>query len=433
MKPYVLFLIVLLAACGGQPAPSGSPSPIPSPGGVSVSSAQMPQIPAHVLTWMSFEDTADLPLPTVPLASFASDVDWALLNSGGADNESLQAAGIKTAVYTDPNHYIVGDSTVLQRLFTIADVAASCSKAPVAWAKPGIKPAYITDIRLADVAGKWKAALDAITQAHGPFTAAFEDTSDDPYTYASPGPPCASNGQPVLATTWTNQTAKMEGAVGYPVIFNDLASNGKGASAGLGLLHGPALGGLAESCYGNRPTSPKANGARWIGEAQTELYAHRQHKLFVCHNEETTDGATPIALDARLYQFASFMLTYDSTTSIYGSHWAVGKSQVRVQPETGLVALAPVLQVSDVSQLVDAFGVYQRLYADCRLNGVKVGACDFAVNPDAKKTQPLHLPFAAGHVLALSGSGILDGGTVILLPAAPPSTLGPTEAIVVFP
>ena len=83
------------------------------------------------------------------------------------------------------------------------------------------------------------------------------------------------------------------------------------------MAHGPSDGDVTVPFqrYGN------------IYSAQAGFTATRENRWFV-----SSDGASVLALDSRIYQLASFLLGYDLATSIYSSHWAVGASNVQVEP-----------------------------------------------------------------------------------------------------
>jgi len=54
------------------------------------------------------------------------------------------------------------------------------------------------------------------------------------------------------------------------------------------------------------------------------------------------------------------------------------------------------------------------------------------VNPDTQFSHTFPFPQYT-HTLVLSGSGTIDGGTMSTNGAAPPTTLGPSQAAIVFP
>jgi hypothetical protein len=135
--------------------------------------------------------------------------------------------------------------------------------------------------------------------------------------------------------------------------------------------------------------------------------------------------------DARLYALASFLLTYDPSTSVLWEQFAT-PSGFHVEPESQLVVLDPLTATpSSVGSLQQAGGAYGRQYGQCYLAGNFVGPCAVVVNPTSST---LAFPFPQyAHTLVLSGGGILDGGTVAANGPAPPQSLAPEEAAIVFP
>jgi hypothetical protein len=156
----------------------------------------------------------------------------------------------------------------------------------------------------------------------------------------------------------------------------------------------------------------------------------QQHKLFMCYSSNLSTASTAIA--ARLYVYASFLLTYDLGTSLIWEYFQTA-SWYTVEPESQLVALSPAVATpSTISGLRQSTGVYARKYGACYLAGRLVGACAVVVNSDNVSSH--RFPFTGyHHTLALHGGGILDGGTVATNGAAPPSNLAPISAVIAFP
>lgn len=392
----------------------------------------------HLLTWIEGPDGVGDPGPNLPPSEFAPYVNYALLAAGGGELENYASAGITTVLYSEPNHYLPKAKMKIDELLSMADVADSCGGAKVQWSKPGMPLTWVTDVRMDQVAQAWKQSVDEIAKQDIAPDIVFEDSSDAPYFYASPAPPCDPfTHQVVTPQVWSGATEAMEGKLGYPVLFNGLM-NGSGWNApdGILLVHGPAVGGLAELCYGSDEYGQgihKNYGQAWIVSETTEITFALAHKLFVCHNNETTWGGAPSALDARMYQLSSFLLTYDPSTSVFGSHWGVGPSNTKVQPEEQFVPENPeVVEPATIAALLGPDSLYHRRYADCYLSGVDEGRCDVIVNPSGNKTYSIDEEFSIGHGLVLQGSGIFDGGTASVV-AGSLTSLPPTEAAIVFP
>jgi len=392
----------------------------------------------HLLTWIEGPDGVGDPGPDLPPAQFAPYVNFALLAAGGGELKNYGAAGITTVLYSEPNHYLPHAKMKIDQLFTMGDVADDCAGAKVLWNKPGMPQTWVTDVRMPHVAQAWAESVALTVQQNGPPNIVFEDSSDAPYWYASPAPPCDPHTrQTVTPQVWSAATEVMESKVGYPVLFNGLMNgSSKKVPDGLLLVNGPAIGGLAELCYGSDQYDQgihKNNDVAWQISETTEITFALAHKLFVCHNNETTDGSVPAALDARMYQLSSFLLTYDLSTSVYGSKWAVGPSNTKVQPEEQFVPVNPeVAEPATIGVLLGADGNYHRRYADCYMSGVDRGRCDVIVNSSKNVTNGIAEEFTIGHGLVLQGSGIFDGGTASIV-SGTLTSLAPTESAIVFP
>jgi hypothetical protein len=392
----------------------------------------------HLLTWIEGADGTGNPGPKLPPSQFAPYVNYALLAAGGGDIQPYGSAGITTVLYSEPNHYLPGSKMLFDQLLSMNQVALSCSGAYVQWNKPGMPLTYVTDIRMPQVAQIWKESIDLTAQQYGAPNIVFEDSSDGPYFYSTPAPPCDPNThQVVQPPVWTAATEVMEGAVGYPVIFNGLQNgNGYKSPNQVQLVNGPAIGGLSELCYGSdnyNQGQHKNNGIAWTTNETTELTFVLAHKNYVCHNNETTDGSVPSAIDARIYQLSSFLLTFDINTSVYSSKWGVGASNTKVQPEEQFVPENPAIPIpATIAGLLEADGNYHRRYSDCYLYGTDYGRCDIIVNNAKLKTHSVSEQFTIGHELTLQGSGFFDGGTASIVPVTL-TTLGPMEAAIVFP
>jgi hypothetical protein len=409
----------------------GGQAPSPAPSHAAVKALATP-FPTRLKSWV---DLANNGIPAAGALQLARYADIAMEGSGGGITRQLQAASIKVAIYSEPNHYLPGGTMAIEKLFSMADVARTCNGQPVRWLQ-GPGTTYLTDIRNPVIASIWKQSLEKIFASNGQADYVFEDTSDNPYSAASPAPPCGAHGQIVFPSVWTSAEKAMESTLGYPVVFNGLANgSNKIASYAVGLLYGPAAGGLSEVCYStyDYPTGVlKNSGTAWEVNEQTELTAGAQQRIYVCQASETTDGSAPAAIDARLYQYASFALTYRYATSYYSSHWAVGSSGVMVQPEIMLVPNNPVApEPTNIAALLGKDGAYHREYQHCTIAGIDFQHCDVVVNPSATKTVILAEPFSPTHHLVLAGSGVLDGGNAALGTGAPAS-LGPEEGAVLF-
>jgi hypothetical protein len=255
--------------------------------------------------------------------------------------------------------------------------------------------------------------------AEGQYDAVFEDDANTvEYTK---GRPCNFD-----ANDWLSATVAMQGALGFPVIYNGLSNfRDRTVSISIG-LNQTAIGGMMEECYAAARV-PKQGGDRWYVAEATELRMVQARKLFFCYDNDTSPAAG--ALDARMYVLGSFLLTFDPGTSALWEYYQ-GPSRFHVMPETQLVPLQPRKPISSVDDLRTIGGVYEREYAQCAIGGQSAGPCVIAVNPDGGP-HPLTLG-GYRRTLQISGAGIVDGGTIRVSATAPPSQLGGLSAVIAF-
>ena len=345
---------------GGNAAPYSNPAPLPSP---------------HLLTSI---DTGDI--PNISLQQAAQYTTIGHDSGEPQQNAAYESAGINAVPYTDINHYLPGDGAGTNPFLSMADVALTCSGQPVQWVKPGHPEIYLTDPRNPGTVAAWEAWYANFAANGGVTWAIYEDTADNPFTYAQPAPPCAADGSgPVAQAEWTAAEEAQEGAMqafsGKPIIFNGLAAGyNKNMPPTNALLDGPAAGGEAEACA-------PSNTTEWMNELLIQIHAVENHKYFVCHGNVSTDGSTPQAIAFRNYHFASMMLDYDLQHTVYESYWAVGPSNLRVEPESEVVPINPEKPISSPADMLKIGGSYARRYGKCYVAGVLVGQCAAVVNP----------------------------------------------------
>ncbi len=396
----------------GHEQPNGSPAPLPSP---------------HLLTSI---DTGDI--LNIPPAQAAPYVTIGHTASSPLQADQYSSVGIDAVPYTDINHYLPGDTSGTNPFLSMGNVALTCSGQPVQWVKPGHPTIYLTDPRNPTTVLAWEAWYTNFVNNGGSTWAIYEDTADSPYTYAQPAPPCAADGSgPVSQAEWTAAAEAQEGAMqafsGKAILFNGLAAGyNKLMPATNALLDGPVAGGEAEACA-------PSNTTEWMNELIIQIHAVQRQKYFICHGNLTTDGSTPQAIAFRNYHFASMMLDYDINHTIYESYWAVGLSNLRVEPESEVVMLNPLKAVINTpADLLKPGGAYGRRYGKCYVAGVYVGACAAVVNPNSTPVAYPYPPTRYTHTMLLTGSGVYDGATVSAAGPAPGATLAPYSGEVVF-
>ena len=219
----------------------------------------------------------------------------------------------------------------------------------------------------------------------------------------------------------------MQKSLQFPVIYNGLSNfTDRTVSPSIG-LNASAIGGMMEQCYAGGAGSPPSAGDAWIVAENTELRMAAAHKIFFCYGNDTSPAAD--VLDRRLYVYASFLLSYDPQRSVLWEYYE-GTSHFHVMPETQLVALQPERRVASIQDLQTRTGIYERVYRACYLRGAPVGRCAIAVNPDLAS----HRLSLSGYTrtIALAGGSIVDGGSVRIIAARPPSELDGRSAELAF-
>jgi Hypothetical glycosyl hydrolase family 15 len=366
-------------------------------------------VPSHVQTSDYFGGYSGTHLVAANVA--ARWLTWASTNVN--DSPTLRALGVKTMMYTDPNRAMSG-----QAEFTAGESAFAhdCSGARISARRVG---QYLMNPSSPALRAAWKAHVVRYMAA-GHFDAVFEDDAAN-LAYLS-GQPCNAS-----QSDWTQATIALQQYLGYPVIYNGLSNfSGQTVSPAIA-LNATAIGGMMEQCYGVSARQPKSPGTHWIVTENTELAMTRARKLFFCLNNDTSDAGT--STDARLYVYASFLLSYDPAYSVLWELYK-GPSQFHVMPETQLVALRPRSALASISDALTASGVYQREYAACYLAARNQGPCVIAVNPDTT-AHPLSLS-SYHRSLTLTGGSVVDGGTALIGGTPPPAQLAPLSAIIAF-
>lgn len=389
------------------PQPVGTPTPTPGP------IAQKHMLTADYLG--GYYGTTSISWSTA-----AQYLTWASTNAANAN--AISSTGMKTMLYTDPNRVQSNDPMYTTNETTFAH---DCSGNRITDTF-GTTTQYVMDVTSSSLWTLYHNTLvNQIGTAH--FDAIFEDDA---------GPLSGYTGFSALPCNYTDSAwltggKSLNDAATSPVIFNgESGLQGHSVSLSLGLLSDSnTLGGNYEHCYTD-DTNPAENGWLWQAVENSELQTIAQSKLFECQERNSSTASTAQA--ARIYGLASFMLTYNPSTSVLWEMFAT-PSGFHVEPESQLVALNPVVaQPSSITGLQTASGVYGREYQDCYIAGNFVGPCAMEVNSDPTLTMTNPYPQYT-HTLVLSGGGIVDGGTIATNGPAAPSSMGPMTAYVVFP
>lgn len=360
--------------------------------------------------------------------SWSQAVPWVnYAQTSGADATAIAAYGIKTQMYVDPNRSIsgVGDPMYTSDESTFAH---DCAGNRITYNYNG-QLEYVMDIGASSTQNRFTSYTSSQTSQYH-YDVMFQD---DAGPIGQLTPSLLANGLPCgySDSAWLAAGQTLDSLSPVPVIFNGLnLLNGHDPSLSVGLLSDPnTIGGNYEHCFSDNAT-PKMTAWLWSAIENTQLQVIGRNKLFVCNLRNTGDPASQT--DARIYSIASFLLTYSPQNSMYWSEFSTA-SGLHVFPEQELVPLDPLMPTPvSVSQLQTSTGNYAREFAHCYIAGQFVNSCAVVVNPDSSASHTFPLP-QYQHTLVLSGSGVLEGGTMSTNGPPPPMTLPPAGAAIVFP
>jgi hypothetical protein len=340
-------------------------------------------------------------------------------------------AGIKTVLYVNPlmpvpdNRsefpLITGSYRNLQ--------AADCGGSPVrSYGGNG----YLLDVRKPQAREAVREVVDAYVKkvrdddpdVSEPIDLVFVDNANS--FYGVRPMPCGYN-----ASDWTNAMDAALAGSRFPLVINTLSVTPARLPEKVAALRGNNIVGLMyEHCFTDR---------QWIAEETAQILTIRSLKAlhkppgagFWCYvngREGAGDAAT--LTQQRLFQYASFLLTYDPAYSVYESAYRTMPSTFKVFPETQFVPLGPEIAASSIEDLRDG-GVYEQRYSYCYYRGKFIAACEIAVNPNLGTAS---VPDASDYrrSAVLNGAGVLDGGTMTFN-GPPVDTLGPYSAAILLP
>ena len=371
-------------------------------------------VPRHVQTsdyWKGYAGTKN-----VPADQAAQWLSWVETDAPGA--AEIGPLGVRTILYSNPNRIVPSNKV----LYTDEDdqYAHSCSGGR-ARGESEYAGEYLTNPRSATLLRNWKRFVD-IHERVARFDAIFVDEAVGAI-YAE-DTPCGYS-----LDSWIRDEASLLQSLGRPTIYNGLSDyNGHGVAKEIA-LNRTAAGGMMEECYARLRADHRVGDWRWIATENTELQMARDRKYFFCYGRDLTPADQ--ADDSRMYTYASYLLTYDLQTTVLWQYYKT-PSGGHVMPESQLVAEEPLVRtVSRIDQLRGSGGSYVRKYAACYIAGRSVGPCAAAVNPDSGSAHGVDLQ-GYRRTLVLNGSGVFDGGAIQTSGGAPPSTLGPLQAVIAF-
>jgi hypothetical protein len=362
----------------------------------------------------------------VSAAQAAPYLTWAQTDYRSAN--TISAAGIKTQLYVDPNREASTDPMWGYSYQTESDFAHDCSGSRITFNNTAGR--YVMDPQSATLQQHFAQYVSSQTaKAH--FDAVFEDNAgplgpDQAYAAFSPSLPCGYSD-----AAWTAGGQTLDQAAPIPVIVNGInVPNGHDVSLTAQLYASSnTVGGNFEGCYDD-VNKLKQTDWFWQTTENTELQTLAQGKLFVCMLRN--QGAASSNTDARIYGYASYLLTYDPNNSVFWEEFQT-PSGFHVEPESQLVPRDPLVPApASITALQVGTNVFGREYAHCYIAGRFVSACAVVVNSDGYYSHTFPYPQYT-HTLVLSGGGILDGGTMATNGPPPPQSIGPGEAVIAFP
>jgi hypothetical protein len=419
-----------LAACAAafslvDCSSAGAPHPQPGAAGSSVraranliagagSVLRDLSVPKHVLTWDWYLHVGEVD-PQVA----APYLDYAAVQH--ADANAFDAAGIKTILYTDPNRTYVGQPMYTNDESTFAH---DCNGNRITIPSKPIKT-YQMDPRSPHLEPLWAAWVNGVLGAGYNYTYIFEDSANS--VHGNSAVPCGYD-----ETSWTAASNANDVALGQNIIYNGLGTLGDGWNKPPPsiLINPTTFGGHLEGCYANVSLqNPMPKTTVWYNFETTELTMSNLPKTFVCRGLKASPAEN--SYPERIYQYASFLLTYNLDTSIISEKFST-PSNLHVYPEETLVALEPLIQSpASVAALKKSSWVFGRQYAACYLGGQLIGSCAAVVNAgNAANSRPFPWPGIYSHTLLLSGAGIIDGGTASAAGPPPPAMVPGTSAVI---
>ena len=377
----------------------------------------------HLLTWDKIDGSTNT-LKISP-AQAAPWLDYALTNP--ANGLAVQAAGIKSALYMNPNRQAPGE---IMYGNDESEFAHDCSGNRIKEYHPN-PDSYYTDPHSSVLESLWAHALAEELSWGAVADYVFEDNADAAVPQNMTSLPCNFSW-----SDWTSATNSLDAQLGVPIIGNSLGYVlPKTSVPGPGIgIDTTTAGDMSEDCYAGRTPTGYYFVPRWQALENTEIQMGQANKLFICHEDWAVDAAS--SYPQRMYFYASVLLTYNQATQVIDTEFAT-PSNLHVMPEAQLVPTNPVvLTPSDISGLAQPSGVYGREYGACFLAGNYVGPCAIVVNPYNPLSGPARaFPWSTTyhHTLTLHGEGVFDGGTVSVTGPQPPSMMPGGTAVIAFP
>lgn len=410
---------------GATPTPAATPptaaTPLPTataapPPGTSASSV------THVLTADVLYGYGGTPTST-SLSAVKPYVSWVQTDSTYAG--LIRSAGIKVDVYTNfwrnyssdnPN---VGYADLKPGGAHAAAEALDCSGNPIM--DPNYGGGYEADARTSAAAAHAQVVASyRLNEFGGNYDALF---SDDTGALGGIALPCNYS-----QSAYVSATNAVDESLGVPMFVNTLGA-GSYPDGQVGYAQASnVLGAMCEECYAAYNSSKvdyAIGGTVWQHTENAEIALVGMHKIFWDYARAIGDPSAETGL--RTFIYGSFLLGYDPSYAMLQEAFK-SATGFPVMPETGLVPMNPLTTASSVSGYANG-SVYMRQFANCYYRGVGIGACAVVVNPNSTSASIPANSYA--HAMALSGGGVLDGGSASFTAPAVTSLAANSAAVLV--
>ncbi len=417
VHPASITLSTSAGSGGSTPAPTSSPAPT---GG----------IPTHIMTMAHVYGYAGTPT-SIALGSMSPYVSWAFTDEQHA--AALRAAGIKVAIYMNfwrnytsdnPN---VGYVDLKPGGAHAAAEAKTCSGSVVYDKTYG--GGYEADPRSSAAAGHAAVFANYVKGEFGSnYDALFSDDT-------------GSIGGIPLPCNWTlsdyqSAANAVHASLHVPVLVNALgawAASGVTPAMEVGYTNASnVIGAMGEGFYlqtGSNGADAADLTTQWTGKEQAEIATIAAHKIFWDCARGSNYAQNDIAL--RNFLITSFLLTYDPKYAMMQTTFKTS-SGFTVMPETGVVPESPLTTETSISGYQRSGGAYMREFSSCYYRGVLKGHCAVIVNPNSSAVSIPATTYSYGHSMVISGSGVIDGGSVSFS-GSRPSSLASGTGVILFP
>ena len=360
----------------------------------------------HVMTvyyiGTPFGTTAISPSRAAPYLSWAE--------TGVNNTNSMTSVGMRTLVYVDVNRQELTDPLAAAGN---AAFAHSCSSSRIHDVHDNVVQ-YLMEPRSSALRTAYAEYVRRRTTGHT-VTAMFMDDSVSPGVYPrgffSPSLPCG-----FTLAGWQSAQRGLQAAIDQKTMINGLGS----PTTWPLLDNTTTIGGNYENCFASTASVHEPAGSSWLAVERLQAYVTGRNKYFECMALDRTSAIS--AIRSRLYNIASFLMTYNPSYSMLWENYAT-PSRISVMPESQLVPTSPI-ESNNITYLHRSTGVYMRQYRACYYAGRHIGPCAMVVNSDTTAHARPAFSYAFHHTMALHGYGVLDGGTATFNGYAPGSLAG---------